>query len=218
MSMSKHVRNWEIDPGWVIAINDHRVRIDPDCPKLKLEYPFHLGSGINIGGLGFGYKMAEGADLDLGPHRWLRVKDHKYGVIVKAGASLHNKVNIDRGSWRDTVVGPNARINTGVFIGHNVQIGRGCLINEGVSISGSSNIEDFVVIWKRACIEQHVTLKRGAIVGAFSHVRKGTVIGEYEVWFDDPDKGYAVFQRMRGEKDDPEEGATDEGTNCRGTP
>ena len=199
MKTGRLVRDWEIDPGWVVAINDHRVRIDSECPMLKLEHPFHLGADINIGGLGFGYEAEEG----LNPEgRWLKVKDHKYGVIVKAGASLHNKVNIDRGSWRDTVVGPNSRINTGAFIGHNVQIGRGCLINEGVSISGSSNVEDFVVIWKRACIEQHVTIKKGAMVGAHAHVRKGEVIGEREVWFNDADKGYAVFQHMRGESDD----------------
>ena len=203
--MNRLVRDWKIAPSWIVAINDQRVRIDPECPMLKLEHSFHLGSGIDVGGLGFGYKGEEGIDPEtLWPQRWLRVKDHKYGVIVKAGASLHNKVNIDRGSWRDTVVGSNSRINTGAFIGHNVQIGRGCLINEGASISGSSDVGDFVVIWKRACIEHHVTIKKGAIVGAFSHVRTGTVIGEYEVWFNDPDKGYAVFQRMRGERDDPE--------------
>lgn len=205
MKVGRLVRKWEIGPRWIVAINDHRVHIDPECPTLKLEYPFHLGSDINIGGLGFGYEREEDVDPEtLWTHRWLRVKDHKYGVIVKAGAALHNKVNIDRGSWRDTVVGPNSRINTGSFIGHNVQIGRGCLINEGVSISGSSNIEDFVVIWKRACIEQHVTIKKGAMIGARSHVRKGAVIGECEVWFNDPDKGYAVFQYIRGEKPDPD--------------
>ena len=155
--------------------------------------PFHLGSGIKVGGLGFGYeRIDEGAEID---QRWLKVKSHKFGVIIKAGASLHNDVNIDRGSWRDTIIGNNARINSKAFIGHNVQIDRGVLIGVGSAISGSSNIGKGVVIWSKAYIEPRCTIGDGAIVGARSHVRTGTKIGSNEVWWGSP----AKFQRMRQE-------------------
>jgi len=190
--MSVQKRDWEIDSEWEIA---HNIYFDPNCPKLRLEVPFHLGSGIKIGGLGFGYeRMEEGAGIE---QRWLKVKSHDYGVIVKAGAALHNDVNIDRGSWRDTIIGNNARINSKAFIGHNVQIDRGVLVGVGSAISGSCNIGKGVVIWSNAYIEERSTVGDGAIVGARSHVRRGTEIGANEVWWGSP----AKFQRMRRENE-----------------
>jgi UDP-3-O-[3-hydroxymyristoyl] glucosamine N-acyltransferase len=186
MSVTK--RDWKINSEWEIA---HNIYFDPNCPKLYLEVPFHLGSSIKIGGLGFGYERMEGeTELDK---RWLKLKSHQYGVEVKAGASIHNDVNIDRGSWRDTVIGNNARINSKVFIGHNVQIDRGVLIGVGSAISGSCDIGKGVVVWSKAYVEQRCNIGDGAIIGAKAHVRADSEIGPNEVWWGNP----AKFQRMR---------------------
>ncbi len=174
-----------IDEAWRKA---PYVWIDPDCPKLILERPDAVGPFASIGGHGFGYHLEEGA--------FVRPKDHKFGVIIKEGARFHPRVTVDRGSWRDTIIGRNARFNVGSSIGHNCQIGDDCLLNMGATISGSCDIGDSVIIWKHACIEQRVAIGDGAIIGAGSLVRKGSIVRTDEVWWNDP-MGVAKFQRMR---------------------
>jgi len=177
--MSRIKKSWNIHPDWIKA---HDFYADEDCPMIVLEHPFHVGPSVRIGGLGFGYDR-----------RTLKVKSHKYGVVVKAGASLHSGVVIDRGQNRDTTVGPNARLNALTFVGHDVQIGRALIMGVKSSVSGSTTIGDYVQIWSHAYIEQSCEIGDRAIVGAFSHVRDRTKISEGEVWFGNP----AKFQRMR---------------------
>ncbi len=179
-----------IDKGWLYA---HNLYIDKDCPKVILEVPYLVGSNVSIGSVGFGYEQ------DKKPG-FLKIRDHRYGVIVKAGGSIHDGVIIHRGNWRDTVIGNNARLNAKSFIGHNVQTGRNLLMGFDSGVSGSTTIGDNVRIWTKAYIEQRCFIGDGAIIGAFSHVRKNTKIGENEVWFN-REKPYATKQRMRNRGD-----------------
>lgn len=179
-------KKWEIHRGWMLAKN---LYLDQDCPRIILEHPFHVGPGVSIGGRGFGYHRKGGKII---------AKDHKYGVTVKAGASLHPHVTIDRGSHRDTFVGNNAKLNAFSFIGHNVQLGRGVLAGVRASISGSTVVGDGAIIWSHAYVAQHCVIGERAIVGAFSHVLKGTQIGPEEVWYGNP----ATLMRMRGPQDE----------------
>ena len=109
---------------------------------------------------------------------------------------MHPRVTIDRGSWRHTEIGFDARLNAGSFIGHNVNIGDGLLLGVGSAISGSSVVGDLVEIWSHAYIAQRCEIGDGAIIGARSNVLKGTKIGKNQVWFNN-EKSYATFQRMR---------------------
>jgi len=177
--MSRIKKNWDIHPDWIKAYDFYA---DEDCPMICLEQPFHVGPSVRIGGLGFGYDRAT-----------LKVKSHKYGVIVKAGASLHSGVIIDRGQNRDTIVGSNSRLNALTFLGHDVQTGRALIMGVKASVSGSTTVGDNVQIWSHAYIAQSCKIGDRAIVGAFSNVRPRTKIGEGEVWFGNP----AVFRRMR---------------------
>lgn len=184
--MSTPNKGWAIHKKWLSA---HNLYLDPDCPKLRLDHPFHVGPHISIGGLGFGYYRQS---------NMIKVKPHRFGVVVQAGASIHPHVTIDRGSHRDTVVGPNAKLNAFVFIGHNAYLGRDVLMGVKSTVSGSTVVGQGVIIWSHAYVEQHCEIKDGAIIGAFSHVRKGTIVGQNEVWWGNP----ATFQRMRGPKDE----------------
>ena len=179
-------KSWDIHPAWLSAPN---LFLDPECPKIHLDQPFHVGPNVSLGGLGFGYYQESGK---------IKVKPHTYGVVVHAGASIHPHVTIDRGSYRDTVVGPNARLNAYAFIGHNVQLGRDVLMGVKSTVSGSTLVGRGVIIWSHAYVEQHCQIKDGAIIGAFSHVRKGSQVRRNEVWWGNP----AKFQRMRGPEDE----------------
>lgn len=178
-------KDWTIHKKWLSA---QGLYLDQECPRMLLEYPFHVGPGVSLGGRGFGYKRKGGKII---------AKDHRHGVIVKAGAYIHPHVTIDRGSWRDTYVGNNSMLNAFSFLGHNVRLGRGVLVGVKASISGSTVLGDEVVIWSHAYVAQHCVIGDRAIVGAFSHVLKGTEIGPEEVWFGNP----ATRIRMRGPQD-----------------
>ena len=163
------------------------IHIDPDCSHYELELPLRLGPFISLGFHGFGYYR--------GDQGWIETKDHKFGLIIRAGAVLHPRVTVDRGSWRHTRIGVNARLNAGSFIGHNVEIGDGFLLGVGSSISGSSEIGSLVEVWSHAYIAQHCQIGDGSIIGQGANVLKGTEIRKNEVWFGNP----AEFQRMRNE-------------------
>lgn len=178
-------KTWKIHPAWLSAPN---LFLDPECPKLRLDHPFHIGPNVSIGGKGFGYYRESGT---------IKAKSHTYGVIIQAGASIHPGVTIDRGSHRDTLVGPNALLNAYAFIGHNVRLGRDVLMGVKATVSGSTVVGPGVIIWSHAYIAQHCQIKDGAIIGAFAYVEKGSVVGPDEVWWGNP----AKYQRMRGPED-----------------
>jgi UDP-3-O-[3-hydroxymyristoyl] glucosamine N-acyltransferase len=73
---------------------------------------------------------------------------------------------VDRGSNRDTELGPGTRLDNLVQIGHNVRTGRGCVIVAQAGISGSTTLEDFVVVAGQAGIAGHVRVGAGARIGA----------------------------------------------------
>ena len=180
-------KSWNIHPAWLSAPN---LYLDPECLKLDLAVPFKVGSGVSIGGRGFGYHSDKGGKI--------RPKSHRYGVIIGPGASLHPNITIDRGSHRDTIVGPNAKLNAYAFIGHNVRLGRNVLMGVKSTVSGSTVVGGGVIIWSHAYVEQHCQIGDGAIIGAFSHLIKGSVVKRDEVWWGNP----AKFQRMKGPEDE----------------
>ena len=72
---------------------------------------------------------------------------------------------IDRGSWRDTVIGSGTKINNLVHIAHNVITGKHCLIAAGAKICGSVDIGNFAEIWTGANIKEHIKIGEGAVIG-----------------------------------------------------
>ena len=148
-----------IHEKWLKAF---QIAIDLECPRLRLEEPIRVGPFASIGFPGFGYREEE---------TWVP-KDHPFGVVVESGAALHSHVTIDRGSWRDTVIGKNVRLNNYTHVGHNVQIGDNVLLGVGAKIAGSTEISDSVKIWNGAEIKQHLKIGEGAVIGMGAVVLK----------------------------------------------
>lgn len=149
------------------------IQIDPECLRIHLERPLRVGPFASIGFPGFGYKH-EG--------RVLIPQPHDFGLVILEGASLHSHVTIDRGSWRDTFIGRNARINNYVHVGHNVQIGDNVLVGVGAKIAGSTEVGDSVSIWNGADIKERLKIGEGAVIGMGAVVLKDvpphtTVVG-----------------------------------------
>lgn len=131
------------------------IHIDPECTIFHLEKPLRIGPFASIGFPGFGYYE----DGEWSP------KDHLYGLVILEGAALHSHVTINRGSWRDTVIGRNARLNNYAHVGHNVLMGNNVLLGVGAKIAGSVEIGDSVKVWNGAKIKQRLKIGEGAVIG-----------------------------------------------------
>ena len=74
-----------------------------------------LHHGVRLGADGFGFAV--------GPTGELTKKPQERSVVLGDGVELGANTCVDRGSWRDTRIGDNTKVDNLVQIGHNVVIG-----------------------------------------------------------------------------------------------
>ncbi|KAH6558689.1 hypothetical protein KP509_1Z049700 [Ceratopteris richardii] len=87
---------------------------------------------------------------------------------------------VDRGSWRNTVIGDHTKIDNQVQIGHNVIIGCCCMICGQVGLGGSCTVGDFVVLGGKVGVADHVSIVSKVKVAAKSGVTRDiTRPGDY---------------------------------------
>ncbi|EFJ09514.1 hypothetical protein SELMODRAFT_447658 [Selaginella moellendorffii] len=106
----------------------------------------------------------------------------KMELRVKIGNSVEIGANssIDRGSWRDTVIGDNTKLDNLVQIGHNVVIGCDCMICGQVGIAGSCTLGDNVVLGGQAGVADHIEIASKVRIAAKSGVTSNiTEPGDY---------------------------------------
>ncbi|KAD7476892.1 hypothetical protein E3N88_00028 [Mikania micrantha] len=120
--------------------------------------------GVCIGQDGFGFFINEDGAMVKKPQA---LKAH-IGNHVEIGANTC----IDRGSWRDTVIGDHSKIDNLVQIGHNAVIGKCCLLCGQVGIAGSVTMGDYVTLGGRAGVRDHVTIVSKVRLAAASCVTK----------------------------------------------
>ncbi|KAH9796523.1 putative UDP-3-O-acylglucosamine N-acyltransferase 2 [Citrus sinensis] len=89
-----------------------------------------IHNGVCIGQDGFGFFVDEHGNMLKKP----QLLNARIGNHVEIGANSC----IDRGSWRDTVIGDHSKIDNLVQIGHNVAIGKSCMLCGQVGIAGSA--------------------------------------------------------------------------------
>ncbi|KAL0305889.1 UNVERIFIED_CONTAM: putative UDP-3-O-acylglucosamine N-acyltransferase 2, mitochondrial [Sesamum radiatum] len=127
--------------------------------------------GVAIGQDGFGFFVDEQGIMVKKPQSLkARIGNH-----VEIGANTC----IDRGSWRDAIVGDHTKIDNLVQIGHNVEIGKGCMLCGQVGIAGSVTIGDYVTLGGRVSIRDHVCIASKVRLAANSCVTKHREAGDY---------------------------------------
>jgi UDP-3-O-[3-hydroxymyristoyl] glucosamine N-acyltransferase len=99
-------------------------------------------------------------------------------VILQDGVTVGANSCIDRGSFEDTMIGENTKIDNLVQIAHNVRVGRNCVMAAQTGISGSVVIGDGAQFGGRAGVADHVVIGEGARVGAAAGVMKDIPAGE----------------------------------------
>ena len=131
-----------------------------------------LHSGVRVGADGFGFAVGDDGQV--------RKKPQLLRAILGNGIEIGANTCIDRGSWRDTVIGDETKIDNLVQIGHNVQVGRACLICAHAALAGSSELGDRCVMGGKSAVADHVRVCAGVRLAACSGVTKHIVApGDY---------------------------------------
>lgn len=127
-----------------------------------------IGPGNKIGQAGFGYAMDPRGHVAVPQLGAVTIGDY-----VEIGANC----TIDRGSWRNTIIGNGCVIDNLVQLGHNVELGMGCVIVSQVGISGSTTLGNFVVCAGQAGLVGHINIGDGVQIGAQAGVTKNLPAG-----------------------------------------
>ena len=104
-------------------------------------------------------------------------------VEIGNDVEIGSNTTIDRGSWRNTVIKSNTKLDNLIQVGHNVIIGKGCLICAQSGIAGSTTIGDGVLIGGQVGIAQHLKIgdhvKIAAKSGVMHDLEPGKSYGGY---------------------------------------
>ncbi|XP_030491681.2 probable UDP-3-O-acylglucosamine N-acyltransferase 2, mitochondrial [Cannabis sativa] len=131
-----------------------------------------IHNGVCIGQDGFGFLVDEHGNMLKKP----QMLNARIGSNVEIGANSC----IDRGSWRDTVVGDHSKIDNLVQIAHNVVIGKCCMLCGQVGIAGSVTVGDYVTMGGRVLVRDHVSIaSKVRLAGASCVTKHITEPGDY---------------------------------------
>ena len=167
----------EIGEGSVVGPSVHvggrtKLHANVTLQNCRVGTDCLLHSGVRIGADGFGFWVDTVGDVHKRP-QLLRVL---LGDHVEVGAGTC----IDRGSWRDTMIGSHTKIDNQVQIGHNVHVGRGCLLCAHAALAGSSELGDYCTLGGKSAVADHITVCDHVRLAACSGVTKHiTQCGDY---------------------------------------
>lgn len=129
-------------------------------------------SGATIGSDGFGYATDE-----RGAHHGI---PHQGRVILGNHVHVGAGSQIDRGTYGDTTIGDQTKIDNLVHIAHNCKVGRSCLLTAGFLMAGSSEVGDFFVAGGGSVVTGHIKVTHQVQVAGKSVVHKSiTKPGSY---------------------------------------
>lgn len=149
------MRNFDLHPS--AQVNWPYVTIGRNC---------RIGPGVMIGFDGFGYEQDP-----YGLGTWVP-KRHDCGVIIRDNVDIAANTCIDRGSWRDTVIGSGCKIDNLVHIAHNVVLEENCLVIAQAMLAGSVYVGRGAWIGPGARVNQRITIGERAFIGTGAVVTK----------------------------------------------
>lgn len=123
-----------------------------------------IESQANIGGMGFGY----GSSKEKKHFK----KVHFGNVIIKNHVHIGSLVNIDRGTFEDSVIGEGTKIDSSSHFAHNIKIGKHCLVTADFVAAGSCTIGDYCVFGGRTSVNGHITITDNVHTFALSLISK----------------------------------------------
>lgn len=124
-----------------------------------------IKAGSRIGGDGFGFHPATQNESVVAKPQELR-------VVLGDDVQIGSNCAVDRGSWRDTVIGARTKLDNLIQVGHNVQLGEDCLIAAQTGIAGSVTMGNGVLVGGQTGIAQYCKIGDHARIAAKSGVIK----------------------------------------------
>ncbi|ETV89039.1 UDP-3-O-[3-hydroxymyristoyl] glucosamine N-acyltransferase, variant 1 [Aphanomyces astaci] len=121
-----------------------------------------IHAGARIGQDGFGFLLN-----DTGEHA---KKPQTLLVEIHDDVEIGANTTIDRGSWRNTIIGVGTKMDNLIQIGHNVHIGQGCVLAAQTGIAGSTTLGNRVYVGGQVGITQHLTIGDNVRIAAKSGV------------------------------------------------
>lgn len=125
--------------------------------KVKFGKNISINSGCVIGGDGFSYERQDDGSLK----KFL----HYGGVRIGSDVEIGSNTTIDRGTFRDTIIGDGTKIDNLVHVAHNVEIGKHCMIIAHAGIGGGVKIGDRCFIGLGAVIRDGVVIGNDCFIG-----------------------------------------------------
>ena len=136
-----------------------------------------------IGMTGFGFKKLKSGKFKIPLER----NPHKFKIIIKDNVEIGAGCVIDRGSWRDSIIGEGTKLDNMVHTGHNTQIGKNCLLCVGVTLGGSTTIGDNCFLGMQSMTREHVTICDNVTIGMGAVVTKD-ITEPNTTWIGNPAK------------------------------
>jgi len=102
----------------------------------------------------------------------LRQREHNYDIIIGDDVMLGSFVNIDRGSWRDTIIGDGTKMDSFVHVAHNCQVGKDVQLIVKCCLLGSVTVGDRSYIGANSTIIQRMRIGKDCFVEAGAIVNR----------------------------------------------
>lgn len=120
-----------------------------------------INDGTIIGKIGYGFKYINNK-FNFIPHIG--------SVIINNNVYIGSNCTIDRGSFSNTIIDHDTKIDNLVHLAHNVKIGSNCFIAGQVGIAGSTIIGNNCIIGGQAGISGHLKIGSNVKIGGHSGV------------------------------------------------
>ncbi len=159
----------------------------------------HAGAVIGADGFGYAPKMK---DHQVVGHQKIY---HLGGVTIGDDVEVGANSAIDRGTFGQTRIGNQIKIDNLVHIGHNALLDEGAIICGGACLAGHARVGKYAYVGGLTGIANHVDIGDRARVGALTLVTKdvpvgGTAVGNPHREYQEHFRTHALLNRLLAER------------------
>ncbi len=159
----------------------------------------HAGSVLGADGFGYAQKRDGNGKVE---HQKIY---HLGKVVVGDGAEIGANSCVDRGTFGETRIGRNAKLDNLVHVGHNSFVGEGAIICGGTCLAGNAVVVRYAMVGGLTGITNHVQVGDGASVGAMTLVTKdvpagGTAVGVPQREYKEHFQTHALLSRLLADR------------------
>ncbi len=120
-----------------------------------------IGRNSSLGQEGFGFAIDRKKNIKI---------FHSGRVILQKGVNIGSNCTIDRGSFRDTIIGENTYFDNLCHVAHNVIVGNNCIFAAMTGIAGSTTVGNNVMAGGQTGINGHLKIGNNVMIAAQSGV------------------------------------------------